>query len=439
MGLIKSAISAVQGTLADQWVDYIRCDAMSENVLMRPGTRVTGPGSSNTKFTDNVITNGSKIDVADGQCMLIVENGKIVDFCQEPGQYTYDMSTQPSLLGNGFQDLKATFQEVGKRWVAGGTPTTTQKVYFVNLLEIHGNKIGLGDIPFRDSEFGFTVKVQGYGNYSYRIVNPLLFYTNLVGNVTTEYRRDKIDAQMKSELISAIQPALGRIAASGVSYDQLINYPTQIGQEVNTEMSPQWEKRRGIRIESIAFDRLTVDDESAEKIAKFQESRVYSNPNMLGAEMGLSQAEAFKNMGKQEGGASGLDMIGMAMAMGAMGQKMPGMPQQGQGTGVPTMPVPPAQQSKSADTWTCACGTVTDAKFCPECGAKRPEKEDPNVWVCECGAKNKGKFCGECGKPKPVGVPQYRCDKCGWEPEDPTHPPKFCPECGDPFGDEDKA
>lgn len=436
MGLIKAATTSAMGVLTDQWVDYIRCDSMPENVLMRPGNRMIGKDSSNSKFTDNIISNGSKIDVADGQCMLIVENGKIVDFCQEPGQYVYDSSTQPSLLGGGIKDLGASFAQFGKRWLAGGQVTDTQKVYYVNLKEIHGNKIGLGNVPFRDGEFGFTVKVQGYGNYSYKITNALLFYKNVVGNVDGEYKRDRIDAQLKSELLMAVQPALGRVAAMGISYDQLINYPKQIGEEINREMSADWEQRRGIKIEMVAFESLTVDDESAKKIAKFQESRVYTNQGMLNAEIGLGQAEAFRNMGKNKNGASGLDMMGMAMAMNMMGANNQGM-QMNNPIGKPMMNNPVANQTNpvvKADSWTCVCGAVSTGKFCVECGTKKP---DLNYWTCACGSQNKGKFCPECGQKKPVGVPQYKCDKCGWEPEDPKNPPKFCPECGYAFGDED--
>lgn len=449
MGLIKAGIQAVRGTLADQWVDYIRCDAMPETILMRPGKRVVGKGSSNVHGSDNIISDGSKIDIADGQCMLIVENGRIVDFCQEPGQYVYDSKTQPSLLGGGFDDLGESFKQVGKRFAAGGIATDTQKVYYVNLLEIHGNKIGVGNIPFRDSEFGFTVKVQGFGTYSYRIKNPLLFYTNLAGNTDGIYERKTIETQLKNELSMSLQPALGKIASMGISYDQLINYPKEIGMALNKELTEDWEKRRGIVIESVAFASLTVDDESADKIAKFQEARVFTNPDMLRSQMGLSQSEAFANMGKNPGGANPSDMMGMAM--GAMSMNMMSgmggvMQTPTGGTQVPTCPTPtppvvpvvnkPAEAPGGTEaTWTCGCGKVNTGKFCADCGKPKPAQDH---WSCpSCGAANMGRFCSECGSKKPVGEPQYKCDKCGWMPPDPKNPPKFCPECGDPFGDED--
>ncbi|MCL1806251.1 MAG: SPFH domain-containing protein [Oscillospiraceae bacterium] len=441
MGLIKSIIGAAGGVLADQWVDFFTCDAMPHEVLMRPGTRPQQARSGNTKYSENIISNGSKINVADGQCMLIIENGKIADFCAEPGQYTYNNTVAPSLLGGGFKDLGASFAQVGKRFLAGGAPTDQQKIYYVNTKEIIGNKIGWGNIPFRDSEFQMTVRVQGFGQYSFKITNPLLFYTNIVGNKEGEYRRDDLTAMMKSEVISALNPALGKIAMQKVSYDMLINYPREIGKALNEEMSAEWSERRGIEIESLAMESVTVDEQSAKKIEQLQEARALSNPALAAGRLVAGQATAMEQASANEGsgGAMGA-FIGMGMAQNAGGMNANSLFQMGQQQGVPqqpdnpasqpvpaTPPLPPAPAAGGAEGWTCGeCNHAGNTgKFCMECGAKQPES--PAGWTCTaCNhAGNTGKFCMECGAKRAVA-----CPGCGWAAPDADAAPKFCPECG---------
>ena len=429
MGLIKAFVGAVGGTLADQWVDFITCDSLSTDVLMAAGKRPQQARSGNRKYSENIITNGSKVNVADGQCMLICENGAITDFCAEPGQYIYDNKIQPSLLGGGLEDLGPTFQQIGKRFLAGGAPTDEQKVYYINTKEIIGNKIGFGNIPFRDSEFMFTMKVQGFGQYSFKITNPLLFYKNLVGNAAELYTKEELASQMKAEVIAAMQPALGKIAASRIAYDQLINYPLEIGRALNESMSSEWSQLRGIEIVKLALESITVDDASAKKIEQFQEARVLSNPAMAAGRMVAGTASAMESAAGNEAGAmNGFVGMGFAQNMGGSNaSSLFGMAQQAGAA-------QPPQAAPTADGWTCACGAVNSGKFCAQCGAPKPAADG---WTCSCGAVNQGKFCSECGSKKPQGALQYRCDKCGWQPEDPTKAPKFCPECGDPFDNGD--
>lgn len=439
MGLIKAIMGAAGGVLADQWVDFFTCDSMNETVLMRPGVKNTNARSSNTKGTPDIITNGSKINVADGQCMLIVEDGKVVEFCAEPGQYTYNNTVAPSLLGGGFKDLGASFAQVGKRFTAGGGVLNQQKVYYINTKEIIGNKIGWGNIPFRDSEFQMTVRVQGFGQYSFRITNPLLFYTNNAGNTTGEYRRDDLTSQMKAEVIAALNPALGRIAQQKIAYDMLINYPKEIGEALNAEMSAEWSDLRGIQIVKMAMESVTVDDASAKKIEQLQEARAMSNPMMAGGRIAAAQATAMEQASANQGGAMPAFMaMGMAQNQGgmnaqnlfAMGQQQAADPST---SGVPQVPQMPAQPEqpilKTAPSWTCACGAVNTAKFCQECGEKKPEPAASGSWTCACGAVNTGKFCQECGAKQTVAEPA-KCNGCNWVAPDLETRPKFCPECG---------
>ncbi len=386
MGLIKAGTGALGGELADQWKEYIYCDAMDGDTLMQKGVKKTDARSSNTKGSDNIITNGSRIAVNEGQVMLIVENGKVVDFTSEAGAYTYNTSTEPSLFDTGFQGLKDSFKQVGKRFAYGGQPENDQRVYFINSKEIMNNKVGIGDVPFRDSEFGFTVKIHGYGNYSYRISDPIMFYTNVCANVTDSFKKSAIDEQLKAEVQASLQPALGKIALKGIAYDQLPLYTKEIAQELNTELSDDWTKLRGISVVSVAFASITVDKESADKIAQFQESRVYTNTQMMGARLGSAQASAMEKAAENPNGAMG-GFVGMGMAMNAGGTNAAQMFAMGGG----------ASQQPAPNGWTCECGAQNTGKFCSECGKPKPQSDK---WVCQCGAENTGKFCSECGKPR---------------------------------------
>lgn len=434
MGLIKAIVGAAGTVLADQWVDYFKCDAMDMNVLARKGKRTVGNKSSNTKYSSDVITDGSKVDVADGQFMAIVENGLVVDFCAEPGQYIYKTGTQPSLLSGGFTGLIDSFKEVGKRFVAGGQPTTSQYVYYFNTKELMGNKWGIGGVPFRDSEFDFTMKISAYGEYSYRITDPLMFYKNVCGNFASEYTRDLIDSQLKAELQAAMQPALGRIALKKIAYDQLPLFTKDIRDELNTELTAEWGAKRGLSVSSFAVAQVAPDEESAKKIAVFQESRVYTDGRMMGARLGTATANAMESAAANENGAvnafMGVGMVNNAGNAANIGQYY-NMPYEKK-----EAPAAPVTKADAAETWTCTCGALNTGNFCPQCGAKKPEEK--HGWTCaKCGTENKGKFCSECGEKKPADEPLYRCDKCGWEPEDPKNPPKFCPQCGDRFDEND--
>lgn len=288
-----------------------------------------------------------------------------------------------------------------------------------------GNKWGVGEVPFRDSEFNFTIKIGAYGEYSYKITNPLLFYTNICANVEGSFTRDRIDSQLKSELQTAMQPALGRIALKKVAYDQLPLFTKDICSELDSELTAEWAERRGISIVSFAMSGVTPDADSAEKINKFQESRVYTNPNMMGARLGTAQANAMESAAQNDSGAM-TGFMGMGFAQQAGGANAAQMFQMHQQQ---------AEQHPEQNGWTCECGKVNQGKFCTECG--KPYTEQKQGWVCKCGAVNQGKFCSECGAKKPEGEPLYRCDKCGWKPQDPKNPPKFCPECGDAFDEND--
>ena len=441
MGLIKAGIGAVGGVLADQWKEYFYCDSLASNVLMTKGQKRTSDRSSNTKGEDNIISNGSVIAVADGKCMLIVEQGNVVDVCAETGEYTYDKSTEPSLFAGSFgKSLGDTFKAIGRRFTFGGDTGKDQRVYYFNTKELIDNKFGTPNpIPFRvvDRNIGLDidVSVRCSGVYSYKIADPLLFYTNVCGNVEKAYTRDTIDGQLKTEFISALQPAFGRLSELGLRPNQIVAHNTDLENAMNSALSAKWGELRGLQVVSIALGSVTLPEEDAELIKKAQHAAILRDPSMGAATLVGAQAEAMKAAAANENGAM-MGFMGLGMATQAGGMNAQNLYQMGQQARQQQPQAPAAPASAPADAWKCSCGATVTGKFCTECGAKKPE----DGWTCpSCGATgNKGKFCSECGTKKPEGAPLFRCDKCGWEPEDPAHPPKFCPECGDIFDDNDK-
>ena len=479
MGLIRAASNAVRGTLADQWKEYFYCDALDADVLVARGVRNVSGRSSNRRGDDNIITDGSHIAVADGQCMIIVEDGRVMDACAEPGAYTYDMGTSPSVFGGSFMEgLRGIAKEAWERFQFGGGAGKNQRVYYVNIKEIPGNKYGTPNpVPFRvvDRNIGLDVdiSIRCNGEYSYRIVNPMAFYANVCGNVGNVYTRDQIDSMLKSELLTALQPAFARISEMGIRYSALPGHTMELSDALNEVLSKKWTELRGIQIYSFGMNSVTAPKEDEDMIKQLQKSAVMRDPGMAAATLAGAQADAMRTAAANTAGAmTGFMGMGMAQQAGGAGiqglyemgrqqpnQPMPGgayvgqssqdgayagqpnqQPSGGMHTGQENQPrqqpsgdVP--SEASAASGWICSCGKAGNTgKFCTECGAPKPAADG---WTCACGTVNKGKFCSECGRPKPAGVPQYKCDKCGWEPEDPAKPPKFCPECGDPFDDGD--
>ncbi len=479
MGLIKSGLQAIGGSIAtagmgslggvlsDQWKQFFYCDALPVEVLVKKGQKRVSGRSANTKGDDNIISNGSVIAVANGQCLLIVEQGKIVEICAEPGEYTYDSSTEPSIFaGNLGESIIETFKAIGKRFTFGGDTGKDQRVYYINTKPILDNKFGtpspiIFEIVNKRLNISRTVNVRCNGVYSYVIKNPPLFYTNVCGNVEYEYTRDQIDSQLKSEFVSALQPALGKLAEQELRPAQIPSKATELIAAMNEELYSNWLQTRGIEILTISLNPITLTDEDMKKIQEMEDSASYgSNPYMMAGRMTTATANAMEAAASNEAGAM-TGFLGLGMANNAMGGGF-NAAQQLHNMGFQQQQQAAAQQA-TQNSWKCSCGATPDGKFCPECGAKKPEPQANNGWkcscgatangkfcpecgnpkpaddgwVCTCGATNKGKFCQNCGAKKPADAPLYRCDKCGWEPADPHNPPKFCAECGDRFDDND--
>jgi len=465
MGLIKAITGAAGGVLADQWKEFFYCDSIENDILVVKGQKRTGGRSSNTRGEDNIISNGSGIAVADGQCMIIVEQGKVVELCAEPGQFTWNSSTEPSIFAGSLgESILETFKAIGKRFTYGGDTGKDQRVYYFNTKEILDNKFGTATpIAFRvvDSRIGFDVDVslRCNGTYTFRITDPIKLYTNVTGNVAQSYSKDELRDTMKTEFISALGPALARLSELELRPNQIPAHTNELEVFLNEELSAEW-GARGIGDVKVAINPPTLTEEDQEMLKTAQKTAMYRDPTMAAATLVGAQADAMKTAaGNAAGAMTGFMGMNMAAQNGGMNaQNLFAMGQQQQQR-IPEVPV----SASAAMGWKCSCGATATGKFCPECGAKKPEEKPANAWTCKCGATatgkfcpecgspkpaddgwacscgavNKGKFCAECGAKKPAGVPQYKCDKCGWEPEKGTKPPKFCPECGDPFDDGD--
>ncbi len=462
MGLIKAIAGAAGGVLADQWKEFFYCDSIANDILIVKGQKRTSRRSSNTKGEDNIISNGSGIAVADGQCMIIVEQGKVVELCAEPGEFTWNSSTEPSIFAGSLgESIKETFKAIGKRFTYGGDTGKDQRVYYFNTKEILDNKFGTANpISFRvvDSRINFDVDVslRCNGTYTFRVTDPIKLYTNVAGNVAQAYGKDELRDTMKTEFVSALGPALAKLSMLEIRPNQIPAHTNDLEKYLNEELSAEW-GARGIGDVKVAINPPTLTEEDQEMLKTAQKTAMYRDPTMAAATLVGAQADAMKTAAGNSAGAM-TGFMGMGMAMNAGGMNAQNLFAMGQQQAAPAPAAAPA-----AEGWKCACGATATGKFCPECGAKKPEPKPVGGWTCKCGAAatgkfcpecgspkptdegwtcscgtvNKGKFCAECGTKKPAGIPQYKCDKCGWEPEKGVKPPKFCPECGDPFDDGD--
>ena len=491
MGLIKAGMGAIGGVLGDQWKEFIYCESMPPNILVQKGQKRTSSQgrSSNTSAEDNVISNGSVVSVNVGQCMIIVESGKVVDFCAEPGEFVYDAGTEPSLFQGGElkDNVVNVFKQIGKRFTFGGDPGKDQRVYYFNLKEIIGNKYGTPSaIPFkiveRSINYEMTTTIKCFGEYSYKITDPILFYTNVCSNVADSYDRSNLDSQLKSELLTALAPTFGAFSGK-VGYDELPMHNFEIADKLNELLSKKWRDLRGIEVVSFGISSVKANEDDERDLKEMQRTHALNRPDLAATYSIQAAGKAMQTAaGNPNGAMSGF--MGMGMAGGMMGgmnpagmyqqagygMQQPGYPQPQYQAGVgyqqpmpqqaPQAPAAPAgwtcscgqtgntgkfcancggakpEPKPAAGTWKCSCGTENTGKFCANCGNPKPAAQEG--WTCSCGTVNQGKFCANCGGKKPAGAPLYKCDKCGWQPEDPTNPPKFCPECGDIFDDNDK-
>jgi membrane protease subunit (stomatin/prohibitin family) len=397
MGIIRAGLGAVGGVLADQWKDFFYCDAMPANVLVQRGQKKGGKRNAG----DNVISNGSGIAVADGQCMIIVDQGKVVDICAEPGEYQYDMSSEPSIFfGDLGESIKASFKNIGARFAMGGIAGKEQRVYYFNTKEIVGNKFGTPNpVPFRvvdrNIKLDMDISIRCNGEYSYRLIDPILFYTNVCGNVDRDYERSNLESMLKAELLTALQPAFAKISEMGIRYSALPGHAPELAAALNEVLSVKWTQARGIAMASVGINSATASEDDEDMIKQLQKSAVMRDPGMAAAVLTGAQADALRKAAGNEAGAM-TGFLGMNMV------------QQSGGSGVRDLfAMSEAQQAQAQQQGQGGQGA-------------------PGSWRCTCGAVGQGKFCAECGRPR-----SNICKKCGWQAGETA--PKFCPECGERF------
>ena len=440
MGLITAFVGGMSNAFKDQWKEFFYCDAMPDNALI---VRGQVQNSKNNKGGDNVITNGSKVVVADGQCAIIVEDGRIVEICAEPGGYTYNNTVAPTVFENGFfKGLAASFKKGIENFSYGGSQNNYQRIYYFNTRIILGNLFGTPTpIPYRvvDKNIGLDIdtSVRCNGQFSYRLTDPMLFVQNISGPIKDNFDTSGLMGQIKSKFLMALQPAFAELSEQGIRYSALPGHVKELAKAINTECANE---NYGIEIVEVLINSVTIPPEDADMIKKAQMSAINRDPSMAGATLVGAQAAAMQaaasnpngammgfmgmNMAQQAGGMNAQNLFGMAQQQQMM-QQQAAMQQQ--------------QAAPAANGWTCSCGTTNTGKFCQNCGAQQPAPQAAQGWTCSCGAVNQGKFCANCGGKKPADAPMYRCDKCGWQVPDPNNVPKFCPECGDIFDDNDKV
>ncbi len=415
MGLLKAGVGAAGGVLADQWREYFYCEALDADTLVAKGEKRVGKRGSNTKGENNVISDGSIVAIADGQCMMIVENGAVVDVCAEPGEFVYDTGTEPSVFSGKLGDMvKKSFEQVGRRFTFGGDAGKDQRIYYFNTKEIVGNKYGTASpVPFRvvDEKIGLDVDitVRCNGEYSYKLVDPLMFYKNVCGNVESAYTRDLIDSQLKSELLTALQPAFARISEMGIRYSAVPAHTRELADALNEELSHEWKERRGIEIAAFGVNTISAPEDQEQMIRALQKAAVMANPAMAAANIASAQSDAMRTAAANPAGAAmGFMGMGMASGMGGMnaaqlfGQASQAQqaPAQAQPAGAAGAVAAGTGTVAAGAAWTCSCGAQNTGKFCGNCGSPKPEAAGP--WFCtNCGTQNTGNFCSGCGSKRP--------------------------------------
>lgn len=435
MGLIAAAVSGASGVLKNSYRDYVYCDALPADVLMAKGQKKSNRKASN-KGDDDLLSEGSIIAINEGQCMIVVQQGRIVEVCAEPGEFELT-SGEPSIFyGKLGEGIKQTFSSIGKAITFGGGIANDVRVYFFNMKEIIGNKFGTPTpVPFRvvDMNIGLDVdiSVRCNGEYSYKIVDPLLFYKNVAGNVEGSYSRKELDSQLKSEFLTALQPAFATISEQGVRYSAVPGHTKELAVAMRDELTPSWTEYRGIEIVKVGINSIAANPEDEERLKTLQMTAVMRDPNMRAANQSMATGDAMRTAAGNTAGAM-TGFMGMNMA-GNAGASMaqPGMYD---GVGQPYQYQNAYNvagnggfgNGQQAGGWKCECGAQNTGKFCMNCG--KPKPAPAGGWACpKCGAQNTGKFCMECGTPKPAADDGTWTCECGAQ-----NTGKFCMNCGKP-------
>lgn len=444
MGILKAAINAIGGALADQWLEVIEPDDMGDQTVFAAGVKTRR--GANVKGTENTVSNGSVIHVYPNQFMMLVDGGKVVDYTAEEGYYTVNNSSLPSLFNGQFGDsLKESFNRI--RY--GGTTPTAQKVFYINLQEIKGIKFGTRNpINYFDNFYNAELFLRAHGTYSIKITDPLLFYAEVIPKNASHVEISSINEQYLAEFLEALQSSINQMSADGIRISYVSSKGRELGKYMADTLDEDWRKLRGMEIQSVGVASISYDEESQRLINLRNQGAMLSDPTIREGYVQGAIAEGLKNAGSNSNGAM-VGFMGMGIGMqaggsfmgaasaanlqqmqmnqagaqmnqagmqnpmnhgmmqnpasmqgaasgrmsGGMGQPVGGV----SGTGQSYGGGPASAAPGAGAAWTCSCGNVNTGKFCSECGSPRPAAQ----WTCSCGNVNKGKFCSECGRPRP--------------------------------------
>ncbi len=425
MGIIRAALGAIGGVLADSYLEAIECVDMSDTTVYARGSRVHGSDSryTNKKGTEDIVSDGSIIHVGENQFMLLVDGGKVVDYSAEPGYYKVSNSSTPSLFNGQFG---ASLKDIWERIKFGGTPSAAQRVYYINLQEIKGIKFGTPNpLNYFDNFYNAELFMRAFGTYSIKIVNPLLFYAEAIPRVSDKVDINDINEQYLSEFLDALQSAMNQMSVDGIRISHVTAKSRELSKYMSDVLDDEWKLKRGMEVQSVGIANISYDDQSKELINMRNKGAMMGDPNIREGFVQSTVAEGINAAGSNTNGAA-TAFMGMGMGMNTAGSFMGAASASNQASmQAQAAAQQAAAQNAAANTWKCSCGADNTGKFCAECGAKKPETAN---WKCTCGADNTGKFCSECGAKKPEG--KIVCPECGKELDG---TPKFCSDCGHKF------
>ncbi len=415
MGIIKAALNAIGGGLAESWLEVIEPEPMSDTTCFAPGRLITQNGKSqNKKGSNSIVSNGSVIHVMDNQFMMLIDGGKVVDYTAEPGYYKVDNSSMPSLFNGQFGDsLKETFNRIKY----GGITPQSQKVFFINLQEIKGIKFGtVNPVNYFDTFYNSELFLRAHGTYSIKITDPLKFYAEVIpkGAVTdgTSVDINDVNRQYLDEYLEAFTSAINQMSADGIRISFVVSKGRELGKYMAETLDEDWNGNRGMEIQSVGIASLSYDEESQKLINMRNKGAMLSDDAVQKGYVAANLAEGLKDAGSNGNGSmAGFMGVGMGMNMG--GNILGGYGNNLQPKQPPQPPVQPQAPSQ------------------PEQPVSEPQSPATSVgeneWTCICGAVNTGKFCSQCGEKKPEAPTKKFCTNCGAEVKEGT---KFCPECG---------
>ena len=418
MGIIKAAVSAIGGALADQWLEVMEPGNMGDQTVFTSGVKIRK--GSNVKGTENVVSDGSVIHVYPNQFMMIVDGGKVVDYTAEEGYYTVKNSSTPSLFNGQFKDsLKESFNRIK---YGGGTPRV-QKVFYVNLQEIKGIKFGTRNpVNYYDSFYNAELFLRAHGTYSIQITDPLRFYAQVIPK-----NASRVDISSINEFLEALQASINRMSAEGERISFVASKGTVLSRHMSEVLDDDWKRSRGFEVMSVGIASISYNEESQKLINMRNQGAMLSDPGVREGYVQGAIARGLEAAGSNsQGSMAGFMGMGVGMNAGggfmgtASASNMQQMQMNANARGAGAQSPGSYAGGLTGSSWVCGCGAVNTGKFCSECGAPKPAKD---TWVCRCGAVNGGKFCSECGSPKPADN-TWVC-RCGA-----VNTGKFCSECG---------